>query len=86
MEKHFHLLKSNICREHLNLLGNIMGTGRCSHPLEGHGVEGKTGKQTSNKCSKSVYNTIKPQRRNIYYHLRGQWKSLKWWGEISQAR
>lgn len=54
-----------------------MGIGRYSCPLEGHGIEGKTGKQTSNKCSKSVYNTIKPQRRNTYYHLSGQQKSLK---------
>lgn len=44
-----------------------MGSGnkkqiRLSQPIEGYGVEGKTGKQTSNKCSKTMYNTIKAQR------------------------
>lgn len=51
---------------------SILGTGnktwiRYSRPLESHGIEGKTGKQTSNKCSKTVYNTIK--ERKWIYHL-----------------
>lgn len=46
---------SQIYREYLLFAISILGTGnkkwiRYSRPLESHGVEGKTGKQTSNKC------------------------------------
>lgn len=46
-----------------------MGT----HTLEGHGA----GKQTSNKCNKSVYDTVKEYRWNTSSYLMGQRKSLK---------